>query len=72
MHQKMTELRPSICEIGAKKKGPAAIPAKAAEFYIMLKGSTIVCRNNLTYRVCFLGFTFMVELLLIAKIELCG
>lgn len=31
-HQKMTELRPRMCEMGAKKNGPAAIPAKAAEF----------------------------------------
>lgn len=30
--QKMTELRPSLNETGAKKKPPVAKPADAAEF----------------------------------------
>lgn len=34
MHQKITELRPSRWATGAKKKGPKAMPANAAEFYI--------------------------------------
>lgn len=33
MHQKITELRPSRWATGAKKKGPKAMPANAAEFY---------------------------------------
>ena len=33
-HQKMTELRPSRWAMGAKKKGPNAMPARAAEFWI--------------------------------------
>jgi hypothetical protein len=34
--QKMTELRPSLNDTGAKKKPPVASPAEAAEFYRLL------------------------------------
>jgi hypothetical protein len=32
----MTELRPNLNEMGAKKKPPVAKPAEAAEFYQLL------------------------------------
>jgi hypothetical protein len=34
--QNMTELRPNLNEMGAKKKPPVAKPAEAAEFYQLL------------------------------------
>ena len=33
MLQKITELRPHLCDIGAKKRGPTASPAIAADTY---------------------------------------
>jgi hypothetical protein len=68
MHQKMTELRPRMCEIGAKKNGPAAIPANAAEFWVVLGASGM--RVIVAYRVGLLQLGLVVQLLLIREVEL--
>lgn len=59
--------------MGAKKNGPAAIPARAAEFYMNVRsvpspGGTEV--NLRTYRIRLLQLRLMIQFLLIREIQL--
>lgn len=73
MHQKITELRPSRWATGAKKKGPKAMPANAAEFYTACQdiyweqdGDT----SWSAYSIGLLDASFAIDLGLLGQIQL--